>query len=239
MEEARAKTQASGNFLCVPHGMPHCLQRTFIFRVHGNVAKHREIISRTDSRQVRLQDITERLSARKRCGIFVIGKEFGVLRSEKRRLRRQTPRGFVLTRQLFRFDFAGFNVWLVECVDSDNRARNSGGNFPAEKFLAECVHVWQRYANHWIAGFFERCNCCILPLVRFVRELQIRENAIVPVGIGLRGLLAVHWNNSLANFARGFGNQLLKPCAEVENSWRSDDRDFVSTVIRRHSENRS
>ena len=72
-----------------------------------------------------------------------------------------------------------------------------------------------RDANHWIAGFFERCNCCILPLVRFVRELQIRENAIVPIKFRRALPLPIYGDDGFPLFAGGLGQELLKPCAQV------------------------
>ena len=88
-----------------------------------------------------------------------------------------------------------------------------------------------------MTGLFERRNGRILRLICFVRELKIRENAVASVRFGLSEFLAVHRNNSFANFARRFGNQLFKPCAEIKNSGRSDDGNFVAAVIRRYAEN--
>ena len=74
-------------------------------------------------------------------GILFVGVELDALLFEKRRFRRQRSGLFVLVGQLPRFDFAGFHVRLIERVDPDDGARHGGGNFPAEKFLAEIVLI--------------------------------------------------------------------------------------------------
>ena len=48
---------------------------------------------------------------------------------------------FVFAGEFPGFDFAGFDVGLIEGVDADDGAGNGGGDLPAEKFLAEIVNV--------------------------------------------------------------------------------------------------
>ena len=49
--------------------------------------------------------------------------------------------GFVFSSEFARFDFAGFDVGLIESVDADDGAGDGGSNFPAEKFLADGVDI--------------------------------------------------------------------------------------------------
>src|SRR5207245_5937479 len=177
MKKARAEAEATVDSLPYAHGMPHGLQRLCVFSVHWNVAKNCEVVGGSDSRKMRLQNLTESLPGGKRGGISLVGKKFGVFRCEERRFRGQASRGFILAGEFFRFDLAGLDVGLVECIDADDRARNGSSDFPAEKFLAEGVHVRERDLNDWMTGLFERRNGRIVCLVRFVRELQISDNA--------------------------------------------------------------
>ena len=83
-----------------------------------------------------------------------------------------------------------------------------------------------------MSGFFESGNRSILGLVGLCRQSQISKESIVAIGCWFGETLAIHGNNAFADFSRGFGNQLFEPCAEIGNSWRSDDRNFVQAMIR-------
>ncbi len=136
-----------------------------------------------------------------------------------------------MTGEFFGLDFAGFHVRLVERVDTNDRAGHGRGDFPAEKLLAERVHVRKSNSNHGMPRFFNRRNRCVLSFVRFICQTQVDENSVTSIHAGLREFFAVHRNNSLADFSGGFGNQLFEPGAQIGNSRRSDDGDLVAAVV--------
>src|SRR5579862_973834 len=237
MEKAGAETETSGNFFGVADRDADGLESSFVFGVHRDVPEDGEVIACTNTRKMRFQDFSERLAAGKRGGVFRVGKELGFPGRKERRFGGKATVGFVFTGKFARFDFAGFDVGLVESVDPDDGAGYGGGNFPAEKFLAKGVGVGQSDADNGLAGFFEGRDGSILSLVGLAREREVSKDTIVAVKGGLGELFAVHGDNTLADFSRGFGNELLEPGAEIEDAGRSDDGDFVAAVIGGDAEN--
>src|SRR5438874_4800928 len=155
MQKARTKAQARRHFFCVAHGKTNCLQRFFVFGVHWNVAQHREVVPGADAQKMAPKNCAKRLSARECSGILFVSEKFGFLRNEKWRFRRKAASSFIFTGEFLGFNFAGFDVWLIECVDADYRAGNRGGDFPAEKFLPNRVHVRKSDSNDRLSCLFE------------------------------------------------------------------------------------
>src|SRR5215467_4014825 len=92
--------------------------------------------------------------------------------------------GFVLAGEFAGFNFARLDVGLIESVDADDGPGYRGGDLPTEEFLPDGVNVWNRDANHGMAGFFEYCDGGILRFVRLGSEAQVSEEAIVAIFIG-------------------------------------------------------
>src|SRR5258707_15576747 len=128
-----------------------------------------------------LHYFVERLSARKRSTVLVVSKQFCIFRNKKWRFWRKTPCRFILTGEFFGLDFAGFHVRLVERVDTNDRTGHGRGDFPAEKLLAQRVHVRKSNSNHWMPGFFNRRNRCVLSFVRFICQTQVGENSFTSI----------------------------------------------------------
>src|SRR5882724_2555144 len=138
--------------------------------------------------------------------IFFVGKELDAAPFKKRHFRWKAAGRFVLARQFLGFDLAGFYVWLVKCVDSNDGAGDSRGNFPPEEFLAEGINVRQSDSHDGMPGLVERGNGVILGLAGFRGQAQISENPIVPVSSRLGEAFAINRNNALTDFSGGFGN---------------------------------
>src|SRR5215475_6401540 len=88
-----------------------------------------------------------------RC-VPVVRKELGVFGGQERRLGWQPVGGLVFASEFPSFDLAGFDVRLVERVDTNDGAGDGRGDFPSEKFLAEGVGVWQRDADNRLTCLF-------------------------------------------------------------------------------------
>src|SRR6266480_2408634 len=79
---------------------------------------------------MRFQNVGKFRAAFQRGGILRIREKLDALLLEERRFRWKTPRRFVLARQFFGFDLAGFDVRLIEGVDPDDRTGDGRGDFP-------------------------------------------------------------------------------------------------------------
>src|SRR5438034_10443807 len=88
--------------------------------------------------------------------VFCIGEELDAVLFKHRDFRWQSPGLFILLRQLPGFEFAGFNVRLVERIDANNRAGYGDRNFPTAEFLAQIVDVRDRNSNYWLYGLLNR-----------------------------------------------------------------------------------
>src|ERR1700674_5273761 len=111
---------------------------------------------------MRFQNVGKFRAAFQRDGILFIREKFDALLLEERRFRWKASGRFVLAREFLGFDFAGFDVRLIESVDPDDRTSDGCGDFPTEKFLPEIVSIWQRDAHDGMPGLFERGNRGIL-----------------------------------------------------------------------------
>ena len=129
-------------------------------------------------------------------------------------------------------DLARFDVGLIEGVDPEDRARDRGRNFPAEEFLSQVVDVGHGDAHDRMPGFFERGHLGILRRVGRSLEPNVGEDAVVSVHVRRAQFFAIDRDDALAEFAGGFRDQLLEPRAQIGDSGRSDERDFVAAKFR-------
>ena len=86
-------------------------------------------------------------------------------------------------------------------------------------------------ANDRMAGFFERGDLSVLRGVGRGFEAQVGENAVVAIDLGSAECFAIDRDDAVALLAGGFGEQLLKPCADIGNAGRGDDGDFVASTF--------
>src|SRR2546423_13823953 len=121
---------------------------------------------------MRFQNVGKFRAAFQRGGILLIREKLDALLLEERRFRWKTPRRFVLARQFFGFDLAGFDVRLIEGVDPDDRTGDGRGDFPPEEFLPEIVSIWQRDAHPRMPRVFKSGNRGSLRLVLPLRQEQ-------------------------------------------------------------------
>ena len=70
-------------------------------------------------------------------------------------------------------------------------------------------------------------------------EAKVSEDAVVSVDLGRAKCFAIDGDDALAELAGGFGDQLLEPRAEVGDSGRGDERDFVAAEFRGGAEDQA
>ena len=87
-------------------------------------------------------------------------------------------------------------------------------------------------AHDRMARFFERGDFGVLIGVGALIQAKISEDAVVAIDLGRAQLFAIDRNDALALLAGGLGNQLLEPRAQIGDSGRSNERDFVAAKIR-------
>src|SRR5260370_41385124 len=147
--------------------------------------------------------ISQGLSACESGGVLRIGKQLCAIALEDCLFCGQRAGFLVLSGQLASFDFAGFDVGLIEGVDPDDGSSDGGGDLPAEKFLAEVVSVADRNANHWMSGGFEGGNFGVLRGVGGGIETNIRKNSVAAVARGSGGGPARHGGGCVSPRSRG------------------------------------
>src|ERR1051326_570518 len=142
--------------------MAHLLQCGFMRIVDFDVAEQAEIISGIDATQVSAQISAQRfITAGSFCqgiGIFRIGEQFDGTVCHYWVFRRQRASLLVRRSQVASHDFAGFNIRLVEGVDTDNCASYGSCNFPAEKFLTQIVDIIECNPYYRLPSLLESCN---------------------------------------------------------------------------------
>src|SRR6185312_9432679 len=104
------------------------------------------------------QVVSERALASESAGVLGIGIKLDTILFENRLLGWQGTGLLVFASQLTRFNFAGFNIRLIECIDADDGSRYRRGDLPAEKFLAQVVGIRKRNPNYRVAGLFDGCE---------------------------------------------------------------------------------
>ena len=169
--------------------------------------------------------------------IALVSEQLDAAVFEERRFFRQLSAFLIRFCQLARDDLAGFHVRLVERIDFQNRARDRRGNFPAEEFLAQVVSIRELDLDNGMAGISQGVQLLLLGRVRLIGEPQMNEHAIVAVNLRRSQRFAIHWDKSFADLAGAFSNQLFQPCAQIVNSGRSNDGDFVSAKISQRPQN--
>src|SRR5215471_5092432 len=169
MQKARAESKASGDPLLVANNVTKFLQDFFVFAVHRDVAKNGKIIASDDTSEMLLERVRESCAARNRSRIPFVGKKFNPGRFEERHFGRKMTSSFVLAREFTSFDFAGFDVGLIEGVDANDRTGDGRSDFPAKKFLSDGVRVRKSDSNDGMTGLFKSRNCRILSFIRLRR----------------------------------------------------------------------
>ena len=227
----------------VPHRVPNRLQLSFVFGIHLDESQHGKVIAAADAAQMSLQISGERLVSsrgpRQVRRILLVGEELDAAVFHDGFFRGQGTGLFVLRCQIPSRNLAGLDIGLVEGVDADDGACDRGGNLPAEKFRAQIIDVGHRDSQHGVPGLFERRHLRIDLHIRGMFGVDVGEHAIVAVNLRRAQFFAIHRDNAFSNFARGLGQQLLEPRAEVGNIRRSDDRDFIAAAPRRRAQNNS
>jgi len=109
-------------------------------------------------------------------------------------------RGFVLARQFLGLDLAGFNVGLVESINADDGACNSGRDFPSKEFLAKIVNIGSVIRTTGCPAFSRAATAASWALLGFEGQAQIGKDAIVAIGRWLGEAFAVNGNNAFADF---------------------------------------
>ena len=141
--------------------------------------------------------------------------------------------------QFLGLDLAGFDVGLVECVDAEDRSGYRGGNFPAEEFLAEVIRVGHSDVDNGMPCFFECGDFGVLCRVRRGFQSDVGEDPVLAIHSRCCQRFAIHRDDALAQFAGRLRNQLLKPCAEIENTGRRNNRDLVASHLRGRAQNQA
>src|SRR5262249_46773804 len=72
----------------------------------------------------------------------------------------------VLTRELSSLNFAGLDIRLVECINSDDRAGNGRRNLPAKELLAKIVSVAYRNSDDGMASSLKCRDLLVLHRIR-------------------------------------------------------------------------
>src|SRR2546429_5776347 len=94
-----------------------------------------------------LQDGSDIQAAVNGCHVFLVGKKLNTAGLKERHFERQLALTLVFGGELARFHLAGFDVRLIERVDSDDGAGDGRGDLPAEKFLREAVDLFDADAH--------------------------------------------------------------------------------------------
>src|SRR5437763_2979570 len=104
--------------------------------VHLNIGKQSKVITRGKLAQMCAQKSNQRILLAQVCGVAIIGEQLDSVFLENWFFFRQVSSLFILTGQLARDYLAGFDVWLIEGIDANDGTGYGGGDFPAEKLLA-------------------------------------------------------------------------------------------------------
>src|SRR6266568_4012386 len=140
VQKAWSKTEARSHTLAVADQVTYGLQLLFVDVIHLDVGQYGKIVAARQTVEMGFQITQQRGVCTnrflERISIFFIGEQLDSILFIDRRLGRKRALLLVLGSQLAGCDLAGFNVWLIEGIDSDNRAGDGGGNSPTETFTA-------------------------------------------------------------------------------------------------------
>src|SRR5437868_5493833 len=166
VKEARPEAKTCRDSLLVSHHMPYVLKRFFICVVHFNVGEQTEIVTLVNPADVRLQNGSQRLiwsrGLFKGLRIRIVREQFQPLGFEYRFFGRQRTGPFIFFGEPLCCDLALLDVWLIECVDADDRTGHSGRQLPPEKFLTKIIDIGHRDPNYRMSRAFQRVNRGIL-----------------------------------------------------------------------------
>src|SRR6267154_4943677 len=132
MQKARTESETCGHASGVANTVPNLPQFCFVRLVHFDICQKAKIITAANTCQVISKVANERIAISERLCILGISEQLNTVLLEKRLLCRQRTALLVFTGQFASLDFAGFDVGLIECVDTDDRTRYGGGDLPAE-----------------------------------------------------------------------------------------------------------
>ena len=115
------------------------------------------------------------------------------------------------------------DVGLIEGVDADQRARDGGGELPAEELRAHIVGIAQRQAHDRLPRRFEAGDGGVLGGIEAFVRAQVDEDAVLAVDGGIAQRFALDGQDAFAFFAGALGDQLLQPVAKGGDGWRDGD----------------
>ena len=146
VQESRAEPEAGRDPFLISHHHPQSLQERFVLGIHFYICQQREIIAVAETGEVSAEVILQRATGRTSGGragidgfrqfgsILFVGEKFEASFFDDRFFGGKRAFAFVLRGELLGYDFAGFDVGLVEGVDPEYGARDGSSNLPAEKF---------------------------------------------------------------------------------------------------------
>src|SRR5215469_1173326 len=120
VQEPGTKSQNCRYSLCVPDSVTNDLQSSFILRVHRDIAQESEVVSLACPLEMSFQDLGKCLSALEILCVSLVRVQLDTIALKEWGLGRQLARGFVFARKFTSRNFAGFDVGLVEGVDTDD-----------------------------------------------------------------------------------------------------------------------
>src|SRR5699024_613936 len=118
----------------------------------------------------------------------------------------------------------GFDVWLIEGVDTEDVSSHRDRELPAEALRPHAVTIHVREADYRMLRTVDA------PAVRLIAEAD--EKAIVVVYGVVAQRLARHRQNADPLLAGRFGDQLLEPHAKGGHLGRQDESELVATLAR-------
>src|ERR1700694_2719538 len=247
VQKTRPEAEARRHMFAVADGHAQGLQQRFVFRIHLDIAKEGKVVAGAKTRQMRAQITLKggrlcgdgalpRTGGSETClhtsnevgGVLIVGEKLEARFFKYGFFGRKRAREFVFRGELFGYDFARFDVGLIEGVDPEDGACDRGRNFPAKELLPEIVDVGYGNAYDRVPGFFQRGDLGILHRVGGALQPEVGESSVITIYLGCAELFAVNRDDALAEFASGFRDQLLEPRAQVANSGRGDERNFVA-----------
>src|SRR5260370_42282253 len=173
----------------IAYGHAQGLQQRVVVRITPDITKQGKVVAGAKTRQMRAQIVLERAVGRMlRAGCF---REVGGVLVVREKLEarffkygffgRKRAGEFVFRGELFGYDFARFDVGLIEGVDPEDGACDRGRNFPAKELLPEIVDLRYGEAYDRAPGFFQRGDLGILPRVGGVLQPEVAEASFIMI----------------------------------------------------------
>ena len=102
--------------------------------------------------------------------------------------------------------------------------------------MAKIVDIVHGDADHRMTGALKRVDGGILRGIGRRFQAKVGKYTIVAVHLGRAQAFPVDGDESLADLAGGFGQQLLQPGPQIRDTGRRDDGDLVAAVFPGHSQ---